>query len=166
MIPNWGNTIILSANIFIVCLFSYYPIYPPSEDVCVDYEVFAQHARLPCKPDILIVPSDLKYFAKVSDSPKQSYNEWWIIEYTMSLELVGILTLHVMIQIEIWNGYMDSKVECWPFIRKRVWNIGLYYLYRQFTNLFIFRFVSHTLCLCSTLRLLHVNVIMTSLELL
>ena len=42
----------------------YYPLFPPSEDVCVDYEVFAEHARLPCKPDVFIVPSDLRYFVK------------------------------------------------------------------------------------------------------
>lgn len=42
----------------------YYPLYPPSENVCVDYEVYGQHACLPCKPDVLIVPSELRYFVK------------------------------------------------------------------------------------------------------
>ncbi|XP_046848130.1 LOW QUALITY PROTEIN: DNA polymerase alpha subunit B-like [Xenia sp. Carnegie-2017] len=42
----------------------YYPLFPPSEDVCIDYETFAEHAHLPCRPDAFIVPSDLRYFVK------------------------------------------------------------------------------------------------------
>lgn len=43
---------------------SYYPLHPPAEDVNIDYERFEKYALLPCNPDILILPSDLRYFAK------------------------------------------------------------------------------------------------------
>ncbi|XP_066574868.1 DNA polymerase alpha subunit B [Amia ocellicauda] len=43
---------------------SYYPLYPPAEEVNVDYERFLWHAQLPCTPDVLIVPSELRYFIK------------------------------------------------------------------------------------------------------
>ncbi|XP_068731616.1 DNA polymerase alpha subunit B-like [Montipora capricornis] len=43
---------------------SYYPLHPPAEDVNLDYEQFEKYALLPCNPDILILPSDLRYFAK------------------------------------------------------------------------------------------------------
>lgn len=46
-------------------LYSYYPLHPPAEDVNVDYEQFEKYALLPYNPDILILPSDLRYFAKV-----------------------------------------------------------------------------------------------------
>ncbi|KAM3824981.1 DNA polymerase alpha subunit B [Vipera latastei] len=43
---------------------SYYPLYPPHEDMSVDYERFYPHASLPVMPDLLIAPSELKYFIK------------------------------------------------------------------------------------------------------
>ncbi|XP_041352410.1 DNA polymerase alpha subunit B-like [Gigantopelta aegis] len=43
---------------------SYYPLYPPSEEVCVDFDHFEQAGRIPVKPHVLIVPSDLRYFIK------------------------------------------------------------------------------------------------------
>ncbi|KAL7978233.1 hypothetical protein Chor_014772, partial [Crotalus horridus] len=43
---------------------SYYPLYPPPEDMSVDYERFYPHACLPVTPDLLITPSELKYFIK------------------------------------------------------------------------------------------------------
>ncbi|XP_032089728.1 DNA polymerase alpha subunit B [Thamnophis elegans] len=43
---------------------SYYPLYPPPEDMSVDYERFYPYASLPVTPDLLITPSDLKYFVK------------------------------------------------------------------------------------------------------
>ncbi|KAJ7307420.1 hypothetical protein JRQ81_009438 [Phrynocephalus forsythii] len=43
---------------------SYYPLYPPAEEMNIDYEKFYQHAALPVTPDVLITPSDLKYFIK------------------------------------------------------------------------------------------------------
>lgn len=50
---------------FLTVLYSYYPLHPPPEDVNVDYEQFEKYALLPYNPDILILPSDLRYFAKV-----------------------------------------------------------------------------------------------------
>lgn len=44
---------------------SYYPLYPPSEDVNVDYETFEKYGHMPVTPHVLIVPSDLKHFIKV-----------------------------------------------------------------------------------------------------
>lgn len=46
-------------------LYSYYPLHPPAEDVNLDYEQFEKHALLSYTPDILVLPSDLRYFAKV-----------------------------------------------------------------------------------------------------
>ncbi|XP_062892392.1 DNA polymerase alpha subunit B isoform X3 [Mobula hypostoma] len=43
---------------------SYYPLYPPAEDMTIDYENFQMHALLPVTPDILVVPSELRYFVK------------------------------------------------------------------------------------------------------
>uniref|UniRef100_A0A8C0G4J1 DNA polymerase alpha subunit B n=1 Tax=Chelonoidis abingdonii TaxID=106734 RepID=A0A8C0G4J1_CHEAB len=45
---------------------SYYPLYPPSEEMNVDYENFYNYIPLPVTPDVLIVPSELRYFVKVS----------------------------------------------------------------------------------------------------
>uniref|UniRef100_A0A8D2JHW4 DNA polymerase alpha subunit B n=1 Tax=Varanus komodoensis TaxID=61221 RepID=A0A8D2JHW4_VARKO len=43
---------------------SYYPLYPPAEEMNIDFEHFYQYTLLPVTPDILITPSDLKYFIK------------------------------------------------------------------------------------------------------
>ncbi|XP_068922369.1 DNA polymerase alpha subunit B isoform X1 [Petaurus breviceps papuanus] len=43
---------------------SYYPLYPPFEDTSLDLEHFYSHAQLPVTPDILIIPSELRYFVK------------------------------------------------------------------------------------------------------
>ncbi|XP_057584542.1 DNA polymerase alpha subunit B isoform X2 [Hippopotamus amphibius kiboko] len=43
---------------------SYYPLYPPQEDVAIDYENFYAYAQLPVTPDVFIAPSELKYFVK------------------------------------------------------------------------------------------------------
>ena len=59
------EVLISPCNIFFP-LYSYYPLHPPAEDVNLDYEQFEKYALLPCNPDILILPSDLRYFAKVS----------------------------------------------------------------------------------------------------
>ncbi|XP_052518072.1 DNA polymerase alpha subunit B isoform X1 [Budorcas taxicolor] len=44
---------------------SYYPLYPPQEDVAIDYENFYLYAQLPVTPDVFIAPSELRYFVKV-----------------------------------------------------------------------------------------------------
>lgn len=44
---------------------SYYPLHPTHEDVNLDYEHFESHAHMPITPDVLVVPSDLRYFVKV-----------------------------------------------------------------------------------------------------
>ncbi|XP_006901509.1 PREDICTED: DNA polymerase alpha subunit B [Elephantulus edwardii] len=43
---------------------SYYPLYPPQEDMAIDYEHFYAYAQLPVTPDVLIIPSELRYFVK------------------------------------------------------------------------------------------------------
>ncbi|GCC18614.1 hypothetical protein chiPu_0022112 [Chiloscyllium punctatum] len=43
---------------------SYYPLYPPAEEINLDYECLQLYAQLPVTPDILIVPSELRYFIK------------------------------------------------------------------------------------------------------
>ncbi|XP_047441919.1 DNA polymerase alpha subunit B [Mugil cephalus] len=43
---------------------SYYPLYPPVEEVNMDYEKFQTFGQMPLTPDVLIVPSELRYFIK------------------------------------------------------------------------------------------------------
>ncbi|XP_062456792.1 DNA polymerase alpha subunit B [Rhea pennata] len=43
---------------------SYYPLYPPAEEMNVDYENFYSYAALPVTPDVLVAPSELRYFVK------------------------------------------------------------------------------------------------------
>ncbi|MFT7814588.1 DNA polymerase alpha subunit B [Arapaima gigas] len=43
---------------------SYYPLYPPVEEVNMDYEKFQSHGQMPVTPDVLVVPSELRYFIK------------------------------------------------------------------------------------------------------
>ncbi|CAN1794753.1 DNA polymerase alpha subunit B, partial [Linum perenne] len=44
---------------------SFYPLYPPAEDVPVDFSLAPRALRIESVPDILILPSDMKYFIKV-----------------------------------------------------------------------------------------------------
>lgn len=43
---------------------SYYPLYPPVEEVNMDYEKFQIHGQMLLTPDVLVVPSELRYFVK------------------------------------------------------------------------------------------------------
>ncbi|XP_056657329.1 DNA polymerase alpha subunit B-like isoform X2 [Monodelphis domestica] len=43
---------------------SYYPLYPPFEEMSIDFEHFYSYAQLPVTPDVFIVPSELRYFVK------------------------------------------------------------------------------------------------------
>ncbi|XP_062250410.1 DNA polymerase alpha subunit B [Platichthys flesus] len=43
---------------------SYYPLYPPVEEVNMDYEKFQSFGQMPLTPDLLIIPSELRYFVK------------------------------------------------------------------------------------------------------
>uniref|UniRef100_A0A3B4ZWM0 DNA polymerase alpha subunit B n=1 Tax=Stegastes partitus TaxID=144197 RepID=A0A3B4ZWM0_9TELE len=43
---------------------SYYPLYPPVEEVNMDYEKFQSFGQMPLTPDVLIIPSELRYFVK------------------------------------------------------------------------------------------------------
>ncbi|KAM5319243.1 DNA polymerase alpha subunit B isoform 1-T1 [Glossophaga mutica] len=43
---------------------SYYPLYPPQEDMAIDYENFYAYAQLPVTPDVFVIPSELRYFVK------------------------------------------------------------------------------------------------------
>nr|KAG5711923.1 hypothetical protein BaRGS_026364 [Batillaria attramentaria] len=45
---------------------SYYPLYPPAEDVNADLEHFEDGVHMPVTPHVLITPSDLRYFIKDS----------------------------------------------------------------------------------------------------
>ncbi len=49
------------------CPFSYYPLYPPAEEANMDYDKFQQFGQMNLTPDILIVPSELRYFIKVNN---------------------------------------------------------------------------------------------------
>lgn len=43
---------------------NYYPLQPPAEDVNIDYTHFEPYAVMPISPDVLVVPSDLRFFVK------------------------------------------------------------------------------------------------------
>lgn len=43
---------------------SFYPVYPPAENVCMDFEAWNQHARIYAHPRIFIAASDLATFNK------------------------------------------------------------------------------------------------------
>ncbi|GIX74563.1 DNA polymerase alpha subunit B [Caerostris extrusa] len=43
---------------------NFYPLYPPSEELNIDFLHYEHHASLPVMPHILVVPSDLRYFIK------------------------------------------------------------------------------------------------------
>lgn len=49
---------------------SFYPLYPPSEELNVDFEALAAFAALPVTPDVLVTPSELRFFIKVRGTPK------------------------------------------------------------------------------------------------
>ncbi|KAM7250757.1 hypothetical protein ACFE04_022640 [Oxalis oulophora] len=44
---------------------SFYPLYPAAESIPLDYSVAPEALQISWVPDILIVPSDMKYFVKV-----------------------------------------------------------------------------------------------------
>ncbi|XP_041467785.1 DNA polymerase alpha subunit B-like [Lytechinus variegatus] len=43
---------------------NFYPLYPPSEEIPIDYEKFSQYGKMGCAPHIFICPSRLRYFVK------------------------------------------------------------------------------------------------------
>ncbi|CAK7327411.1 unnamed protein product [Dovyalis caffra] len=44
---------------------SFYPLYPPAEDIPLDFSLAPEALNITSIPDILILPSDMKYFIKV-----------------------------------------------------------------------------------------------------
>lgn len=50
---------------------SFYPLFPPNRGTNVEHSML-QDIRLPVSPHILILPSDLKYFAKVKKNQLQT----------------------------------------------------------------------------------------------
>ncbi|PON82786.1 DNA polymerase alpha, subunit B [Trema orientale] len=44
---------------------SFYPLYPPAESIPLDFSLAPEALEISLIPDILILPSDMKYFAKV-----------------------------------------------------------------------------------------------------
>ena len=43
---------------------NFYPLHPPSEEINIEQPHFIKHAFFDSKPDILVLPSDLRYFVK------------------------------------------------------------------------------------------------------
>lgn len=58
-----------------VLFFSFYPLYPPVEDVNMDYEKFQSFGQMPLTPDVLILPSELRYFVKVKKNTRKAINK-------------------------------------------------------------------------------------------
>lgn len=44
---------------------SFYPLYPPSKDICLDYKLLKLYGQLHTTPHVLVLPSNLRYFVKV-----------------------------------------------------------------------------------------------------
>lgn len=44
---------------------SFYPLYPPAEGIPLDFSLAPEAIEISLIPDILILPSDMKYFVKV-----------------------------------------------------------------------------------------------------
>ncbi|KAK7306232.1 hypothetical protein VNO77_44158 [Canavalia gladiata] len=53
---------------------SFYPLYPPSESVPLDFSLAPETLQLSLVPDVLILPSDIKYFVKVLNSEREGIN--------------------------------------------------------------------------------------------
>jgi len=60
------HEILVNICLVLCCVPSYYPLYPSHPDVPVDVEHFDVHCRLPVTPHLLILPSDLRCFIKVT----------------------------------------------------------------------------------------------------
>ncbi|XP_061783829.1 DNA polymerase alpha subunit B isoform X3 [Nerophis lumbriciformis] len=43
---------------------SYYPLHPPADELNMDYEKFHSFGRMPLTPDVLVIPSEMRYFVK------------------------------------------------------------------------------------------------------
>ncbi|XP_069595818.1 DNA polymerase alpha subunit B [Ranitomeya imitator] len=43
---------------------SFYPLYPPHEEINIDYEAHYNYGIMPITPDVFIVPSELRFFIK------------------------------------------------------------------------------------------------------
>ncbi|XP_057738472.1 uncharacterized protein LOC130955598 [Arachis stenosperma] len=53
---------------------SFYPLYPPAEGVPLDFSLAPEALHLPLVPDLLILPSDIKYFVKVLNVGSEETN--------------------------------------------------------------------------------------------
>ncbi|ESW35722.1 hypothetical protein PHAVU_001G259300 [Phaseolus vulgaris] len=53
---------------------SFYPLYPPAESVPLDFSLAPEALQLSLVPDILILPSDIKYFVKMLSSESEGIN--------------------------------------------------------------------------------------------
>lgn len=45
---------------------NFYPLMPPAEELTVDANLFFKHTLMPFKPHMLVLPSELRFFVKVS----------------------------------------------------------------------------------------------------
>jgi len=45
---------------------SYYPLYPPNEEMSIDYENYHDVCVMPVTPHIFITPSEFKQYIKVT----------------------------------------------------------------------------------------------------
>lgn len=60
-------------------------MYPPVEDVNMDYEKFQSFGQMFITPDVLILPSELRYFIKVQTyyMNTRSFIPIWILDFYM-----------------------------------------------------------------------------------
>ncbi|XP_027334193.1 DNA polymerase alpha subunit B [Abrus precatorius] len=54
---------------------SFYPLYPPAESIPLDFSLAPEALQLSLVPDVLILPSDIKYFVKVLNSEGEGINQ-------------------------------------------------------------------------------------------
>lgn len=85
-----------SATAVSLRLCSYYPLYPPQEDMAIDYESFYTYAQLSVTPDVFIIPSELKYFVKVGlksvlSQKRQNLSDFSLLDHWSSLLILGMM---------------------------------------------------------------------------
>lgn len=78
---NYCSVVKLCLVVFLrfVYLFSYYPLYPPHKSVSIDYEQFMSYGMMPVAPHVLLLPSDLRVFTKVSCLCIHWFFALWIV---------------------------------------------------------------------------------------
>ncbi len=125
----------IGTRILIACLFvcflylhnRYYPLFPPSLNTPVDYGHFSQ-IELPYTPDIMILPSDIPFFAKVFYSIISKHPSLlicWSLHIYLSIypsyRMLGMYCLSTQEEWPKWN--LLERMPSLLFIHPYLWGI-------------------------------------------